>query len=79
LLDVFVYNRAAGVMVRASEEEPDEWMETSHAPSIDGAGRVLVFASRHPIGAEDMDDDDDLFLWLKGSVPAAMMTRNRQQ
>jgi hypothetical protein len=66
-------------MVRASEEEPDEWMETSRAPSIDGAGRVLVFASRHPIGAEDMNDDDDLFLWLRGQAPAAMVTGNRRE
>ena len=79
LLDVFVYNRASGVMVRASEEEPDEWMETSRAPSIDGAGRVLVFASRHPIGAEDMNDDDDLFLWLRGNAPAAMATGSRRE
>jgi hypothetical protein len=78
LLDVFVYNRASGVMVRASLEAPDEWMEASHAPSIDGAGRVLAFASRHPIGVEDMDNDDDLFVWLRGSA-AAFTVRSRTQ
>ncbi len=77
LLDVFVYNRASCVMVRASEEEVDDWMETSHAPSIDGAGRVLVFASRQPTGSDDSRNDDDLFVWVRGSavpVPA----RNRR-
>ena len=73
LLDVFVYSRLSGVMVRASLEEPDEWMETSHAPSLDASGRVLVFASRHPIGHEDSRNDDDLFVWVRGST-AAMTT-----
>ena len=75
LLDVFVYNRSSGVMVRASLEEPGEWMETSHAPSLDGSGQVLVFASRHPIGREDSRNDDDLFVWVRGS--AAAMTAPR--
>ncbi len=77
LLDVFVYSRSSGVMVRASLEELDEWMETSHAPSIDGGGRVLVFASRQPTGSDDSRNDDDLFVWMRGSavpVPA----RNRR-
>ncbi len=66
LLDVFVYNRSSGVTVRASVEEPDEWMEASHAPSLDASGRVLVFASRHPIGLDDWGHDDDLFVWVQG-------------
>jgi Tol biopolymer transport system component len=66
LLDVFVYNRASGVMVRASVAEAVEWMETSHAPSLDGSGGVLLFASRHPIGAGDSRNDDDLFVWVRG-------------
>ena len=77
LLDVFVYKRSSGLMVRASLEELDEWMETSHAPSIDGAGRVLVFASRQPTGSDDSRNDDDLFVWMRGGavpVPA----RNRR-
>ena len=73
LLDVFVYSRSSGVMVRASLQEPDEWMEPSHAPSLDSSGRVLVFASRHPIGNEDSRNDDDLFVWVRGSTAA--MTR----
>ena len=73
LLDVYVYSRLSGVMVRASLEEPGEWMETSHAPSLDSSGRVLVFASRHPIGIEDSRNDDDLFVWVRGST-AAMTT-----
>lgn len=66
LLDVFVYNRSSGVMIRASLAEAQEWMAASHAPALDGSGQVLVFASRHPIGIDDAVHDDDLFVWVKG-------------
>jgi Tol biopolymer transport system component len=77
LLDVFVYNRSSGAMVRASLDEPGEWMETSHAPALDGSGQVLVFASRHPIGDEDSRNDDDLFIWMRGVAPTSTTLTRR--
>ncbi len=66
LWDVFVYERSSGLVTRASADETGEWMEPSRAPSLNGDGRVLVFASRHPIDPEDMRHDDDLFVWMRG-------------
>ncbi len=66
LWDVFVYERSSGLVTRASADETGEWMEPSRAPSLNGDGRVLVFASRHPIDHEDMRHDDDLFVWMRG-------------
>ncbi len=77
LWDVFVHDRSSGATVRASVEESGMWMELSHAPSLDGAGRVLVFASRHPTGADDSSFDDDLFVWVRGVMPTSMTLSRR--
>ena len=66
LWDVFVYQLSSGLVTRASADETGEWMEPSRAPSLNGDGRVLVFASRHPIDHEDVRHDDDLFVWIRG-------------
>jgi Tol biopolymer transport system component len=77
LWDVFVHDRSSGATVRASVEESGVWMEPSHAPSLDGSGRVLVFASRHSIGVEDSSRDDDLFVWVRGAAPTATTLSRR--
>jgi Tol biopolymer transport system component len=62
--DVYLADRRSGVMVRAGADDGDEWMAPSSPPSIDDAGRVLVFSSREPIDEHDLDHDDDLYIWL---------------
>jgi hypothetical protein len=52
-------------------------MEASHAPSLDGSGQVLVFASRHPMGLEDSRHDDDLFVWVRGVAPTSVTLTRR--
>jgi Tol biopolymer transport system component len=69
--DVFVYNRSTGAMVRASGDEGGEWLEPSRAPSLDASGTVMAFASRHPTDDDDIDNDEDLFLWVHGSLARA--------
>jgi Tol biopolymer transport system component len=68
LWDVFLFDRSSGAMLRASADGSDEWMAPSHAPSIDGFARVLVFRSRHPINLEDGPNDADLFIWMRGAL-----------
>jgi Tol biopolymer transport system component len=72
--DVFVFDRRSGEMIRASADAAGEWMETSRRPSIDESGHSLVFSSRHSIGGEDVDHDDDLYLWMRGR-PAPVSAR----
>ena len=69
LWDVFVFERSSRRMIRASGDETGAWMETSHGPSLDHSGRVLIFSSRHPIDDQDVDNDDDLYVWLRRSRP----------
>ena len=66
LWDVFVHDRSARRTVRVSSDDGEEWMENSRAPSLDHSGRLLVFGSRHPVDAQDSDNDEDLFV-VKGS------------
>ena len=62
LWDVFVYDRSARRMTRASADNGEEWMENSRAPSLDNSGRVLAFGSRHPINERDESHDEDLYV-----------------
>jgi hypothetical protein len=64
--DVFVLDRASGMMTRASHDGTGvEWMAPSLGPSLDHSGRVLAFSSRHPIDEADVEHDDDLFIWMR--------------
>ena len=65
LWDVFVYERSARSMIRASGDEKGAWAESSHAPALDHSGRVLVFSSRHPVDEQDVNNDDDLHIWQR--------------
>jgi Tol biopolymer transport system component len=62
LWDVFVFDVRTNRMARMSADGVDEWMENSRGPSIDSAGRVVAFGSRHPIGASDAAHDEDLYV-----------------
>jgi len=64
--DVFVLDRKSGTMTRASADGTSEWMAASRRPSLDGSGRVLIFSSRHPIDEDDMNNDDDLYIRIRG-------------
>jgi Tol biopolymer transport system component len=71
LWDVFVLDRSTHTMLQASRDDDGVWMEPSHGPSLDYSGRVVSFSSRHPIDDQDTGNDDDLFIWLRGSRPFA--------
>jgi Tol biopolymer transport system component len=66
LADVFVYDVGARRTIRASTNGREVWMEYSRAPSIDDNGRVLAFASRHPVDERDEAHDEDLYVWRRG-------------
>jgi Tol biopolymer transport system component len=61
--DVFVYDRFARRTARVSTDIGEEWMENSRAPSLDDAGQVLTFGSRHPINGRDEAHDEDLYVY----------------
>ena len=61
--DVFVYDRFAHRTTRVSTDIGQEWMENSRAPSLDDAGQVLAFGSRHPINGRDEARDEDLYFF----------------
>ncbi len=62
--DVFVHDRRTRRTIRASADGGEEWMESSRAPSLDETGRVIVFASRHPLNGHDEAHDEDLYVRL---------------
>lgn len=62
--DVFVHDRRTRRTIRASADGGEEWMEGSRAPSLDETGRVIVFASRHPLNDHDEAHDEDLYVRL---------------
>jgi Tol biopolymer transport system component len=74
LWDAFVFDRATGRTVRVSEDELGGWMEWSIGISIDAAGRVVAFSSRHPMDTSDRLDDLDLF--IRPLSPPALTDRH---
>ena len=65
--DVFLFDRTAGATVRLSTGR-QSWMEPSAGPSISGTGAVVAFSSRHPVDADDSENDFDLFVWMDQTV-----------
>ena len=63
LWDVFLYDRSTRRTTWVSTDIGDAWMENSRAPSLDDAGRVLAFGSRHPVNERDEGRDDDLYVY----------------
>jgi Tol biopolymer transport system component len=68
LWDVFVYDREQGTTMRVSGDPDGAWIEPSVGPSIDGAGSVIAFSSRHPTGSTDEANDFDLYVATLGSL-----------
>ena len=68
--DVFVHDRRTANTIRASRDASSGWMEYSRAPSLDASGRVLVFATRHPVDSADDDYDEDLVVQTHPPAPA---------
>jgi Tol biopolymer transport system component len=62
--DVFVFDRPSRTMTRAGGSQTGAWIEPSHGPALDHSGRVLIFSSRHPIDGRDVNNDNDLYVWL---------------
>lgn len=62
LSDVFLLDRRSGAITRVSGDAGGGWMAPSAGPSLDVAGELVVFSSRHPIDASDTTNDFDLFL-----------------
>ena len=60
---MFVYDRSTRRTIRASTDIGEEWMGNSRAPSLDDAGQVLAFGSRHPINGRDEGRDEDLYVY----------------
>ncbi len=66
LWDVFVYDRSTRRTTLMSADNGEEWMENSRAPSLDDAGHVIAFGSRHPINGRDEGHDEDLYVHRVG-------------
>jgi Tol biopolymer transport system component len=60
--DVFLLDRATGMMTRVSADPEIGWMEPSGAPALDATGDVLAFSSRRPVNEQDRGNDFDLFV-----------------
>ena len=67
LSDVVLYNRAAGAVRRLSTGR-HAWLDPSGGAAINGTGDVVAFSSRHPIDADDTNNDFDLFIWISEAV-----------
>jgi Tol biopolymer transport system component len=72
LWDIFLFDRRTGAMMRASAGPEGEWMTASRSPALDHTGRVLVFSSRHPVDDEDVRNDDDLYIQVRGCGTQAL-------
>lgn len=62
LPDVFIVDRSSRTISRVSGDPDSAWMEPSAGPSIDAAGTVVAFSSRHPTDASDKGNDFDLYV-----------------
>ena len=61
--DVYLFDALTHAVARVSGARArSPWWEVSTGPSLDAAGRVIAFSSRHPIDASDLKHDFDLFV-----------------
>ena len=61
--DVYVFDTVTHAVARVSGAGArSPWWEVSTGPSLDAAGRVIAFSSRHPIDPSDVKHDFDLFI-----------------
>ena len=62
--DIFRHDRRTGVTEIVSRGRT-VWMEPSLGPAADQTGRIVAFASRHPLDRMDDRHDYDLFVWTR--------------
>ena len=63
IADVYVFDTRTHALARVSGARArSPWWEVSAGPSLDAAGRVIAFSSRHPINSSDLKHDFDLFV-----------------
>ena len=62
LSDVFILDRSTAVISRLSGDNDGVWMEPSSGASVDAAGTVVAFSSRHATDASDKGHDFDLYV-----------------
>jgi Tol biopolymer transport system component len=74
--DVFRFDCASRTTARLSTAG-QPWMEPSAAPSISGTGSVVAFSSRHPVDANDTQNDFDLFVWMDQTLSLTYRARVR--
>jgi Tol biopolymer transport system component len=61
--DVYVFDTLTHALARVSGAGArSPWWGVSTGPSLDAAGRVIAFSSRHPIDPSDLKHDFDLFV-----------------
>ena len=61
--DVYLFDTLTHALTRMSGARARlPWWEVSTGPSLDAAGRVIAFSSRHPIDPSDVKHDFDLFV-----------------
>jgi Tol biopolymer transport system component len=77
LWDVFLLDRQTRAMTRVSGDAQEGWMAASGGPAVDGFGRVVAFASRHPTDGADTRNDFDLFIWTASPTPGALAAQER--
>jgi TolB protein len=74
--DVFVFDPISRTTTRISTGR-QPWMEPSAGPGISGTGAVVAFSSRHPVDANDTENDFDLFVWMDRTVSLTYHLRPR--
>jgi Tol biopolymer transport system component len=65
LPDVFLANLRTGTIERVSGGADRVWWSSSDAPAVSEDGTTVVFKSTEPIHPRDLDNDFDLFVWLR--------------
>ena len=75
LWDVFLVERNSLTISLVSGDDTGPWAEPSRLPAVNRTARVVAFLSRHPIGDRDVDNDDDLYVWLRGPTSGAASGR----
>ena len=74
--DVYVFDTLTDTLARVSgARAKSPWWEVSTGPSLDAAGRVIAFSSRHPIDPSDVKHDFDLFVEEMPLVLGKMLPR----
>jgi Tol biopolymer transport system component len=72
LPDVYLADVRTGALQRVSGSAEQAWWTASQAPAIDAHGTAVAFPSKEPIDPRDVNNDFDLFLWLRpGSTPSS--------